>query len=91
MNEQAEIFFSDHETKVEENFGHEHFRPEIDRGTLRQILLESLQPETVVWNSHFVSMEKENKGWRLRLKTAHQLMQILLSHPMARILKSVLT
>ncbi|WP_312765371.1 NAD(P)/FAD-dependent oxidoreductase [Epilithonimonas sp.] len=68
MNEQAKIFFSDHETKVGENFGHEHFRPEIDRGTLRQILLESLQPETVVWNSHFISMEKENEGWRLYFK-----------------------
>jgi 2-polyprenyl-6-methoxyphenol hydroxylase-like FAD-dependent oxidoreductase len=68
MNEQAEIFFSDHDTKVEENFGHEHFRPEIDRGTLRQILLESLQPETVVWNSHFISMEKENEGWKLHFK-----------------------
>ncbi|PZU87840.1 MAG: 2-polyprenyl-6-methoxyphenol hydroxylase [Chryseobacterium sp.] len=68
MNEQAEIFFSDHDTKVEENFGHEHFRPEIDRGTLRQILLESLKPETVVWDSHFISMEKENEGWRLHFK-----------------------
>lgn len=68
MNEQAEIFFSDHEKKVEENFGHEHFRPEIDRGTLRQILLKSLKPETVVWDSHFISMEKENEGWRLHFK-----------------------
>ncbi len=68
MNEQAEIFFSDHDTKVEENFGHEHFRPEIDRGTLRQILLKSLKPETVVWDSHFISMEKENEGWRLHFK-----------------------
>lgn len=68
MNEQAEIFFSDHETKVEENFGHEHFRPEIDRGTLRKILLESLRPETVIWNSHFISMEQENEGWRLHFK-----------------------
>ena len=68
MNEQAEIFFSDHDTKVEENFGHEHFRPEIDRGTLRQILLKSLEPETVVWDSHFISMEKENEGWKLHFK-----------------------
>ncbi|MPS73262.1 MAG: FAD-dependent monooxygenase [Chryseobacterium sp.] len=68
MNEQAEIFFSDHDTKVEENFGHEHFRPEIDRGTLRQILLESIQSETIVWDSRFVSMEKENEGWRLHFK-----------------------
>ncbi|WP_027384188.1 FAD-dependent oxidoreductase [Epilithonimonas caeni] len=68
MNEQAEIFFSDHDTKVEENFGHEYFRPEIDRGTLRQILLESIQSETIVWDSRFVSMEKENEGWRLHFK-----------------------
>lgn len=68
MNERAEIFFSDHDTKVEENFGHEYFRPEIDRGTLRKILLESLQPGTVVWNSHFISIEKENGGWNLYFK-----------------------
>lgn len=49
MNENAEVFFSDHETKVEENFGNPHFRPEIDRGALRKILLESLHSGTVVW------------------------------------------
>src|SRR5450631_432074 len=27
-NEQAEIFFSDHDTKPAENFGNEYFRPE---------------------------------------------------------------
>ena len=41
-NERAEIFFSDHDVKLEENFGSEYFRPEIDRGALRKILLESL-------------------------------------------------
>lgn len=71
MNEQAVIFFSDHETKLTENFGHEHFRPEIDRGALRKILLESLQPETVVWNSHFISMDKQNEGWLLHFKNDH--------------------
>lgn len=68
MNEQADIFFSDHETKPEEQFGHQHFRPEIDRGTLRQILLASLLDETVVWDSHFISMEKQNNGWLLQFK-----------------------
>jgi len=68
MNENAEIFFSDHDSKPEEDFGHQHFRPEIDRGTLRKILLESLQPETVVWNSHFISMEKQREGWLLHFK-----------------------
>jgi 2-polyprenyl-6-methoxyphenol hydroxylase-like FAD-dependent oxidoreductase len=68
MNENAEIFFSDHEEKPEENFGHQHFRPEIDRGTLRKILLESLSQETVVWDSHFISMEKQNEGWLLHFR-----------------------
>ncbi|MGY3212551.1 FAD-dependent oxidoreductase [Mucilaginibacter sp. HD30] len=68
MNERAEIFFSDHDVKTDENFGHEHFRPEIDRGSLRKILLEALQQDTVVWNSHFLSMEKQGEGWLLQFK-----------------------
>jgi len=68
VNEQAEIFFSDHGTKPAEDFGNEYFRPEIDRGPLRNMLLESLQPETVVWDSHFTSMEAQNEGWSLHFK-----------------------
>lgn len=67
-NDQAEIFYSDHETKKEENFGNEHFRPEIDRGVLRKILINSLQPENIVWNSQFLSMEKQGNGWILHFK-----------------------
>ncbi|UWY26837.1 FAD-dependent monooxygenase [Flavobacterium sp. TR2] len=43
-------------------------RPEIDRSALRNILLDSLSPESIVWNSQFTSMEKENKGWRVGFK-----------------------
>lgn len=68
LNEKAEVFFSDHETNLDEDFGNEYFRPEIDRGALRKILLESLQPETVIWNSHFVEMEAQNEGWLLHFK-----------------------
>lgn len=68
MNEKTEVFFSDHESKIEENFGNPNFRPEIDRGALRKILLESLQPGTVVWNSHFITMDKQNDGWLLHFK-----------------------
>lgn len=68
LNEKAEVFYSDHETNVHEDFENEYFRPEIDRGALRKILLDSLQPETVVWNSHFVSMEAQNEGWLLHFK-----------------------
>ncbi len=68
VNEQAEIFFSDHKTKRDEDFGSAYFRPEIDRGPLRHMLLKSLQPGTVVWDSHFISMEKQNDGWLLHFK-----------------------
>ena len=71
LNEQAKVFFSNHETKLEENFGHAHFRPEIDRGALRKILLESLKPETVVWGSQFVSMDKQNDRWLLHFKNGN--------------------
>ncbi|ANI89770.1 2-polyprenyl-6-methoxyphenol hydroxylase [Arachidicoccus ginsenosidimutans] len=43
-------------------------RPEIDRAPLRNILLDSLQPATVVWNSNFIAMEKENSGWQIHFK-----------------------
>ncbi|KAA2222624.1 FAD-dependent oxidoreductase [Chryseobacterium sediminis] len=68
VNEQTEIFFSDHETKPEEDFGEEYFRPEIDRGPLRNMLLKSLHPETVVWDSHFLTMERQNEGWLMHFK-----------------------
>ncbi len=67
-NERAEVFFSDHESKPNENFGSEYFRPEIDRGPLRNMLLESLQPMTIEWDSHFISMEKQKEGWLLHFK-----------------------
>lgn len=43
-------------------------RPEIDRAPLRDILLNSLNPNTVVWNSNFLSMEKAKNGWRIHFK-----------------------
>lgn len=68
VNEQAEIVFSDHDTKPNEDFDNTHFNPEIDRGPLRVLLLESLHPETVVWDSHFISMEAQDEGWLMHFK-----------------------
>jgi len=65
MDEQCNLFFSDHENKLEENFGHEHFRPEIDRGVLRRILLESLNDGIVIWGKQFVGLEEANTGWNI--------------------------
>ena len=68
VNERATILFSDHGTTPGKDSGNEHAHPEISRGALRKILLESLQLGTVVWDSHFVSMEKQNEGWLLHFK-----------------------
>lgn len=38
------------------------FRPEIDRGPLRDILIDSLQPGTIVWNSQFISLKSRADG-----------------------------
>ncbi|ACU62852.1 FAD-dependent oxidoreductase [Chitinophaga pinensis] len=46
----------------------EAYRPEIDRGPLKKILLESLHPETVIWNSQFSSLSPFNEGWQLHFK-----------------------
>lgn len=50
------------------SFGHPHFRPEIDRGTLRNVLLDSLLPDTVIWDSQFVSMQQVNGHWEMRFR-----------------------
>ncbi len=46
----------------------EYARPEIDRGPLQQILLESLQPGTVIWDNHFVDMDQQHGVWKLEFK-----------------------
>ncbi|SEJ36346.1 2-polyprenyl-6-methoxyphenol hydroxylase [Dyadobacter sp. SG02] len=43
----------------------EYARPEIDRGPLRDILLDSLKPGTVVWDSQFKNMVPAGDGWQI--------------------------
>lgn len=64
LDEKANIHSDDHS---EENT-HSDSRPEIDRQPLRDILYQSLQPNTVIWNSQFVEMEKQNEGWLIHFK-----------------------
>jgi 2-polyprenyl-6-methoxyphenol hydroxylase-like FAD-dependent oxidoreductase len=46
-------------------------RPEIDRGPLQKILLDSLQPGTVIWDSQFLSLSPHNDTWKLEFKNGH--------------------
>lgn len=66
VDKQGNILMED--SRDEDDPG-ERFRPEIDRGPLKKILLESLRPDTVVWNSHFESLTPHNDGWYLHFKS----------------------
>jgi 2-polyprenyl-6-methoxyphenol hydroxylase-like FAD-dependent oxidoreductase len=65
VDENANIFFDEHGQEHKSSFGDKWFRPEIDRGPLRNILLDSFKPETVVWNSHIVSVEGVDDIWKI--------------------------
>jgi 2-polyprenyl-6-methoxyphenol hydroxylase-like FAD-dependent oxidoreductase len=72
-NKKGEVVFSDHDLeRIKEDFGDEHFRPEIDRGALRKLLLDSLHPENIIWDSQFISMEKQKDGWLLHFKNGSE-------------------
>jgi len=67
----ANILYDDHHKKPTEDFGAEHFRPEIDRGPLREMLIGSLLPGTIRWDSQFVAMHAAKKGWQLSFADSH--------------------
>jgi 2-polyprenyl-6-methoxyphenol hydroxylase-like FAD-dependent oxidoreductase len=68
LDKHAEILFDEHSIKQEESTLNNTSRPEIDRGPLRKIMLDSLEPETVVWDSNFISMQSINNKWQLEFK-----------------------
>lgn len=63
VDKHANIVLEDNEEKEGERF-----RPEIDRGPLQNILLDSLQPDTVVWNRQFVALKPNDGGWQIEFK-----------------------
>ena len=68
VDKDAKILMDEHDQSSVADFGDEHFRPEIDRGALRNILIDTLLPDTVIWDSQFVSMELVNETWKLKFK-----------------------
>jgi len=65
VDNQAKIYFDEHTKKDTRTFGDKNHRPEIDRGPLRDILLSSLNPDTVVWDSHILAIEPVQDAWKL--------------------------
>jgi 2-polyprenyl-6-methoxyphenol hydroxylase-like FAD-dependent oxidoreductase len=65
VDKDANIEFDDH---INDTVETDRDRPEIDRGPLQNILLDSLQPGTVIWDSQFVSLSQQNGSWKLEFK-----------------------
>lgn len=65
----ATIVYDEHAEAQTNHFGDAAFRPEIDRGPLRDILLDSLQAGTVVWNSQLASAKQDGAGWQLTFRS----------------------
>lgn len=64
LDDQAIIKMDDHEIQHD----YQEDRPEIDRAPLRDILINSLHENTIIWDSQFISMEKQENGWLLHFK-----------------------
>ncbi|MFA6248345.1 MAG: NAD(P)/FAD-dependent oxidoreductase [Mucilaginibacter sp.] len=64
-DEHANIVLDDHIGEQDETY---RGRPEIDRGPLQKLLLESLNTGTVVWNSQFSALTPYNNGWKIEFK-----------------------
>jgi 2-polyprenyl-6-methoxyphenol hydroxylase-like FAD-dependent oxidoreductase len=60
-------------TIIEETEANDRSRPEIDRGPLQKILLDSLKPGTVIWDSHFTGMCQQNGVWKLDFKNGEDI------------------
>jgi 2-polyprenyl-6-methoxyphenol hydroxylase-like FAD-dependent oxidoreductase len=65
INRNMTIVYDDHQEKPEEDFENEHFRPEIDRGPLRDLLIASLKEDNIIWNSKFTEMKPSGQGWEV--------------------------
>ncbi|GAB3691108.1 NAD(P)/FAD-dependent oxidoreductase [Spirosoma flavus] len=68
MDKGATVVFDQHEDTGDATFGDDTFRPEIDRGPLRAILLDSLKPDTVVWNSYLLNLTPIDDSWKLEFQ-----------------------
>lgn len=67
MDKNATILLDEHAS----GSAHDETRPEIDRQALRNMLIDSLNPGTIVWDSHFLSMERKDEGWLLHFKNGN--------------------
>lgn len=69
IDKEGKILFDEHERSISEiDFDSLDARPEIDRSDLRDMLLNSLSSDTVIWDSHFLSMVQVDGQWEITFK-----------------------
>ncbi|NHA02573.1 FAD-dependent monooxygenase [Mucilaginibacter sp. HC2] len=68
VDQQGEILYDEAGTEGNDDMDSIYARPEIDRGPLRDILLASLEPDTIVWDAQFSNMAQKGEGWELTFK-----------------------
>lgn len=61
----AVVHYTEANNEPLQDLDSEYARPEIDRGPLRDFLIESLHDGTIVWNSKFVELKENGNGWDL--------------------------
>jgi 2-polyprenyl-6-methoxyphenol hydroxylase-like FAD-dependent oxidoreductase len=67
VDSQMNVLLNEH-NKNEQTFGDEHFRPEIDRSVLRDMLVASIKEENMVWNARFTAMTPLGAGWDIQFE-----------------------
>ena len=72
VNGQLDVLLDEHTDRVAQDFGDEGFRPEIDRGPLRDLLVASLRAGTVVWDARFTALQADGAGWQIQFANGTQ-------------------
>jgi 2-polyprenyl-6-methoxyphenol hydroxylase-like FAD-dependent oxidoreductase len=59
------VHYTERDNEPLQDLDNAYARPEIDRGPLRDLLIASLNENTVVWNSKFTELKQNGSGWDL--------------------------
>lgn len=62
---QMQVLFDEGHQAAQKGFGDAQFRPEIDRGPLRDLLIAALGAEHVVWDAKFAGLQPCGSGWEI--------------------------